>query len=109
MPKNDHDHDHEHDHEEEMEETELITVIDDEGREHDFELFTILVVGSAQYAVLYPIEDEESSEEEAEAVILRLEKDENGEDILLDIEDEVEWNGVVAAWEAFVAEQDEEV
>ena len=110
MPKSKHthDHDHDHDHEEDQDGVELITVVDEEGREHDFELFTVLTVGSKEYAVLFPFEEEES-DEEGEAVILRLEKDEDGEDILLDIDDEGEWNEVVKAWEAFIGSMDEEV
>ena len=84
----------------EEDELEVVTIVDETGREHDFELFTMLEVADKHYAVLYPLDEDE--EEEGEAIILRLEKDEDGDDTLVDIEDEDEWAKVVAAWEALV-------
>jgi len=95
------------DKEDEEEEIDVVTVVDDEGREHEFELFTVLEVGGKEYAVLYPLEEEED-DEEAEAIILRIETDEDGEETLVDIEDEDEWNTVVAAWEEIISEDEEE-
>ena len=93
------------------EEISVVTVVDDEGHEHDFELFTVLEVAGKEYAVLYPLdeddEDDEDSEED-EAIILRIETDEDGEETLVDIEDEEEWNLVVAAWEEIIEDEDEE-
>ena len=90
------------------EEIDVVTVVDDEGREHDFELFTVLEVAGNEYAVLYPLEEDEDEEEDSEAIILRIETDENGEETLVEIEDEEEWNRVVAAWEAIISDEDEE-
>jgi len=81
-------------------EFEVITVVDEEGEEHEFELFHIFEVEGNRYAVLFPLDEEEDSDDEEEAIILRVEEDEDGEDTLSDIEDEEEWNKVLAAWEA---------
>ena len=55
----------------------------------------MLEVEEKQYAVLSPIEDNEESDD---AIILRVETDENGEDMLYDIEDDEEWEKVVDIW-----------
>ena len=89
------------------EEMEYITVVDDDGREHVFELFTVLEVDGKEYAVLYPV-DEDEDDDEPEAIILRIETDEDGEETLVDIEDEEEWNRVVAAWEAILDEDEDD-
>ncbi|MCL2548955.1 MAG: DUF1292 domain-containing protein [Symbiobacteriaceae bacterium] len=91
----------------EEEEIDVVTVVDEEGREHEFELFTVLEVDGKEYAVLYPLDDEDD-DEETEAIILRIENDEDGEETLVDIEDETEWNRVVAAWEDIISDEDEE-
>jgi putative Holliday junction resolvase len=84
---------------------EIITVVDSDGNEHDFELFTELTVGDKTYAVLFPLDEE--VDEEGEAIILRIDKDEEGNETLVDIEDEDEWNLVVAEWEALIADEEE--
>ena len=88
--------------EEELEEEtfDIVVLNDDEGNEHEFmHLATIEVEGST-YFVLLPVEEtEDDEEEEAEAIILKLGKDENGEDMLIDIEDDEEWEKVADAWE----------
>ncbi|MCL2497188.1 MAG: DUF1292 domain-containing protein [Symbiobacteriaceae bacterium] len=94
--------------EEEEEELEYITVYDDDGREHVFELFTVLEVNGKEYAVLYPVDEDEDDEDEDEAIILRIETDEDGEETLVDIEDEEEWNLVAAAWEALIENEDDD-
>ena len=85
-------------------EAEYITVVDDDGHEHVFELFTVLEVDGKEYAVLYPYSEEEVDDEDDEAIILRIEVDEDGEESLADIDDEAEWERVVAAWEALIDE-----
>lgn len=106
MTEHNHNHDHDHDHDHEVE-NEVVTLVDDEGNEHQFEVITVIEVAEKEYAVLFPLdgEDEEGSEE---AVILRIEKDENDEDVLVDIEDDEEWERVVAAWEDILSEEGDE-
>jgi putative Holliday junction resolvase len=98
-----HDHDHEH------LEDEVITLTDEDGHEHQFAILDVIEVDNKEYAILIPageeVEDEESEEE---AVILRLETDETGEEILVDIEDDEEWQKVAQAWEELVDEEEED-
>jgi putative Holliday junction resolvase len=84
---------------------EIITLTDEEGREHEFVVVDVIEVTDQEYAILLPIDTDE--DEEAEAVILRLEKDDDGDDILVDIESEEEWERVAQAYEELL-DQDPE-
>jgi putative holliday junction resolvase len=71
-------------------ETNWITLVDEEGHEHRFNLLNIVEVDKAKYAVMIP-EIQESEEEQEEAVIFRIETDDEGEEVLVDIEDDDEF------------------
>ncbi|MBC7106202.1 MAG: DUF1292 domain-containing protein, partial [Firmicutes bacterium] len=58
----------------------------------------------SQYAVLLPLEEED----EDEVVILKYGRDEQGNEILMDIEDDEEWERVADAWQEMVEEEFEE-
>jgi uncharacterized protein YrzB (UPF0473 family) len=49
---------------------------------------------------------ENGNEEEEEAYVLRIEQDENGEDILVGIDDDEELDTVVEAYEELARQQD---
>jgi len=83
---------------------EIVTLVDEDGQEHDFAFVDSIEVDGEQYAILSPIDEEEESDE---AIILKIGKDENGEDILFDIEDDEEWEKVADAWQELI-ESDEE-
>lgn len=76
-----------------------ISLIDDSGEEKEFEVLATFEVEDNEYAVLFPIE-----EDEEEAYILRMEYDKDGELILVNIEDTDEFEDVVAAYEAIADE-----
>lgn len=82
------------------EEKEINTVLlqDDEGIEHEFEVMDVYEIDGKEYAVLVPVDEDE----EESAFIFRVEQ-ENGEDVLVDIEDDDEWNKVVS----FIDEMEE--
>jgi uncharacterized protein YrzB (UPF0473 family) len=80
----------------------MITLLDEEGQEHDFELINILEVDQNEYAVLLPPEDD-TEDDAVEAIVLKRTEDEEGNEILVDIEDEEEWEKVAAAWEELMA------
>ncbi|RJQ30644.1 MAG: DUF1292 domain-containing protein, partial [Peptococcaceae bacterium] len=42
-------------------------------------------------------------EEEDEAIVLRFTQDEEGNDLLIDIEDDEEWEKVVDTWEEMIS------
>jgi uncharacterized protein YrzB (UPF0473 family) len=77
------------------EETEVITLVDEDGKEHDFEILEILEVDGYEYAILLPAQEEEES---VEAIILKFSQDEDGNEILIDPEDD-EWEKVADIWE----------
>ena len=82
----------------------VVTLTDDEGNEHDFAVIDAFLVDEKRYAILLPaFEDEEEEFEvdtEGEAYIFRVEIDEEtGEEIMLEVEDEKEWERVAAVWE----------
>jgi uncharacterized protein YrzB (UPF0473 family) len=87
--------------------TEYITLLDEENNEHQFEVEAILDVEDGKYAVLVPVSEEYVDE----AIIMRFGLDEDGEDVLLDIECDDEWDKVAAAYESMLDElvDDEEL
>jgi putative Holliday junction resolvase len=95
---------------------EIVTLTDEEGQDHEFVLVDVLELNEREYAILLPFDDvtegsdkeDAVDEEEMEAVILRIEKDANGEEQLAEIEDEQEWQSVVDAYEAMLDEGDDE-
>ena len=76
-----------------MGEEDLITLLDENGVEHEFSLVDILDVDQRRYAVLQPVVAGEESES---AVIFRMEEDET----LVTIEDDAEFERVRQAFEA---------
>lgn len=84
--------------------SDTITLIDEAGVEHEFEVEAFLDVDEERYAVLVP----QSEEFEDEAVIMRFGKDEDGEEVLFDIEDDEEWEKVADAYDEFIEEEDED-
>ncbi|MBR5319963.1 MAG: DUF1292 domain-containing protein [Peptococcaceae bacterium] len=79
--------------EEEMD--NVLILVDEEDQEHPFEVIDMIEVDGNQYAVLTPLEE---GAEEDEAIILKIVTDENGEEMLWDIEDDEEWEKVVDIW-----------
>ncbi|NMA14179.1 MAG: DUF1292 domain-containing protein [Clostridia bacterium] len=90
----------------EFEDREVI-LLDEEGKEHKFEVLDIIEVDSAEYAVLMPVEEDEDYDPD-EAIILKIGQDENGEEILYEIEDDEEWEKVADAYDEMIDETDEE-
>lgn len=87
-----------------------IVLVDEEGHEHRFNLLDIVEVENAKYAVMVPeIQNTETEEEEEEAVIFRIETDENGEEVLVDIEDDDEFIKVREVLDEMYEEEDDEL
>lgn len=74
---------------------EVITLVDEEGVEHDFNVLDILEINETEYAILVPLGDEDQSDE---VVIFKFTEDEEGNEILVEIEEE-EWEKVAEAWQ----------
>lgn len=71
---------------------DLITLLDEDGVEHEFSLVEVLEVEDRRYAILQPVPGGEESET---AVIFRME-----DDTLITIEDDAEFERVRQAFEA---------
>ena len=91
---------------------DVVTLIDEDGQELNFELIDVLEIESKRYVVLQPVDADvtDGALEDDEAIILRLDKDENGEDIFANIEDDAEWDLVVNTYNDMLFEdmEDEE-
>jgi uncharacterized protein YrzB (UPF0473 family) len=89
------------------EECDVIVLTDEDGKDHEFELIEILEVGDHEYAILAPLDGDETEGDEAddEAIILRIETDENGERVFSDIDDDEEWEKVAEVWESSLDEE----
>jgi uncharacterized protein YrzB (UPF0473 family) len=95
---------------------DIVVLTDDEGNEVEFLFLDAFETGGRRYAVLVPLEgtDDEATEgtedeefiEGNEAMIFRLEQDEQGEEVFVEIENDEEWAQVTAAWEEL---QDEDL
>lgn len=86
------------------ERTDIVVLVDEEGNEHDFALVDRFQVDINEYAILVPVmypddgENGEAIDFEEEAYIFRIDLDE-GEEMLIEVEDEKEWNQVASIWE----------
>jgi len=114
----------EHDFSDEMDE-KLVTLVDEDGDERDFVVIDMIEVEGSRYAVLLPAENVEMDEEldededfedeedvddeedEGEAIILKFVIDDEGNEILVDIEDDEEWDRVADAWEQMVGGEED--
>lgn len=81
-----------------MDDMEIITLYDEDGEETEFEVLGVINLEDKDYYILTPVD--EADEEDAQAYIFRADTDENGEDILVEVEDDDEFKTVSEAWEA---------
>ncbi len=82
-----------------FEDDEVIVLTDDDGEEHEFNLVDTITVNDKEYAILQPVNEEE-------AIILRFGIDDEGDEVLYDIEDDEEWERVADAWQEISEEED---
>ncbi len=87
------------------EESNLITLYDEDGAEVQFEHLDTFEIDERVYIVL--LEVLESGEENDEVVIFRLSEDENGEEMLSVIEDEGELMEAFAEFESRLEDVEE--
>ena len=76
---------------------DILTLEDDEGNEHKFEVIDSIEHNDQEYLALIPVFEDaaDSLEDDGELVILKTEEDSDGE-YLAAIEDEEEFNEVAA-------------
>ena len=90
-----------------MENEDLFTLTDEEGNESQFALIGELELDGQEYLALVPVDEDQTAEDEDEYVILKVTADENGEEILVTIDDDDEFDRVADAFEdRFMGEYD---
>ena len=80
---------------------DIVTLVDEDGKNHDFQVVDIIEVDGKEYALLLPAESEDP--EQDEVLVLRFE-----EDRFEMIEDEAEFQKVVKVLEELNDEADDE-
>lgn len=83
----------------------IVSVLDDEGNEHQFELLDAIETDEGRYVALLPIysEAEAALEDDGELVILEVVNDE-GDDLLVPIEDDDMFETIAEAFEERLSE-----
>ena len=80
-------------------ETEYYTLTDEDGNELQFELIGSCELDGNEYFALVPVEEKDKKDDVVEYVLLKKEKDENGEDILVTIDDDEEFDKIADIFE----------
>ena len=75
----------------EMLEAEIVTLLDEDNNEIEFEVIGGCVVDGVQYFALIPAGSADDDGGFSEYIILKSVKDENGEEELIEIEDDAEF------------------
>ena len=90
---------------EQMEERDVVEFVDDEGNKHQFELLDAIETDDGRYVALIPVygNPEESLQDDGELVILEV-VEENGEELLVTIEDDDVWNEIAEIFEERLSE-----
>ena len=83
---------------------DILVLVDEKGEEVEFEYLDTMSMNGAEYAILLPLEEDEDAETE-EVVILKLDKDESGEDSFISVDDQNELHEVFEAFKKKVQEQ----
>lgn len=78
-----------------------IVLRDEDNNEVEFELVMKFDIEDKEYVIVTPVEDDEY-----EAIAFRIDKDENGDDTFVTIEDDEEFRMVTEAYETLSLERD---
>ena len=79
---------------------DLVTVMDDEGNEHQFELLDAIETDGGRYVALLPVYDDPSELVDGDGELIILE----GEEILVPIEDEDTFDEIAGLFEERLAD-----
>lgn len=79
-----------------------ITLTDEEGKEVEFDVITKLDMEGKEYLIVVPKDSEDE-----DAIALRIDKDENGMDVLATVDDDDEFALVSEAFDTLFSEDDE--
>ncbi len=88
------------------EEDNIVELTDEDGTVSRFEYLSTIPYEGEEYVVLMVLDDQDSAEEEdGEVIILQIDKDENGEDIYVSVDDD---SVSQAVFDKFMEAMDEE-
>ncbi|MBD5639070.1 DUF1292 domain-containing protein [Clostridium botulinum] len=79
---------------------DTITLTDEEGKKTEFEVITKLDIEDKEYVVVVP-----KDEEVDEAIALRIDNNDKGEEVLVPVEEDEEFNMVAEAYELLFSEE----
>lgn len=85
---------------------DVVILVDDSGKEMEFEHLDTIEMNEKEYVVLLPVEQGE--DEVDEVVILKIEHGEDGEDAFVTVEDEKELDAVFEEFKAHMEEEYDE-
>ena len=79
---------------------DLMTIVDDEGNRHQFELLDAIETDTGRYVALMPVYDQpqDSLQDDGELVILEV-TEEDGEELLVTIEDDSVFDEIAGIFE----------
>lgn len=79
---------------------ETVLLYDEEGKEVEFDVLTKLDIKDKEYVIVAP-----TGEEDIDAIALRVDKDAEGEDILVTIDDDKEFEMISEAYDAITSDE----
>ncbi len=89
-------------------EREFFTLVDEDGSEIEFEKIGEITLNDKVYFAMIPAEAAENAQNDGgfcEYVVLRLEKDEDGEDTLVSVDDDDEFDNVADVFDDMFSEE----
>jgi uncharacterized protein YrzB (UPF0473 family) len=85
--------------------SEIYTLTDEEGNELQFEVIASAEVNGTMYYAMIPVDDQPEAEDVYEYVVLKAEKDEDGEDILVTIDDDDEFDNIADYFDDMLSDE----
>lgn len=84
---------------------DIVSVVDDDGVQHQFEVLDAIETDEGRYVALTPIYEDpaEAVADDGELIVLKV-VEENGEDLLVPIEDDDEFDEIAEIFEERLAE-----
>ena len=89
-------------------EREFFTLVDEDGSEIEFEKIGEVTIGEKTYFAMIPAEAADNAQNDGgfcEYVVLRLDKDEDGEDTLVTVDDDEEFDNVADVFDDMFSEE----
>ena len=79
---------------------DLLTLVDEDGKEHEFEVVDQLEREGSEYVALVPVFDEadQTLQDSGELIILKVVTEEDGEEVLEAVEDDDEFHEIGEAF-----------